>query len=171
MALCRRLSPQTLIFMITKDELERLKQPSHKNAELRYTIGGAVEAEVHSSVESERIAKLQHGHRAMHKAVQDFRNEMIFKSREGQARAQFMNNNTPPPEDRAVAENTWRQNHMQAHENSFQQSSEDFKQQTASAFQNDTKAQVATDRKTQSRQHVQDFKAAMTHQQSRINER
>ena len=120
--------------MITKDELERLKQPSNKNAEMRYTIGGPLEAAVHSNVEAERIGKLQRGLHAMHKAVAEFRNEMTFKTREGQARAQFLNNNVPPPQDLAIAQNTWQQNHMQAHEAGFNRASNMLKQDTKKAF-------------------------------------
>ena len=158
--------------MITKDELERLKQPSHKNAELRYTIGGAVEAEVHSNVESERIAALNHGHRTMHEAVEGFRNEMLFKSRGGQARAQFLNNNAPPAQDRAVAENTWQQNHVQAHENRFQQSSETLQQQASSSFHAEpVKTLTSTSEPTPRSEPVQDFKAAMSQPQSQTNQR
>ncbi len=124
--------------MITKDELERLKQPAHKNAELRYTIGGAIETAVHSSVESERIGKLQQGHRMMHQAVENFRDNMAFKTREGLARSQFEQTNIPPKQDRILAEDTWRQNHITAHEDRFKQASDDLQQQTSSAFQTET---------------------------------
>jgi len=158
--------------MITKDELERLKQPSHKNAEVRYTIGGPIEAAVHSNVESERIGAFQLGHRTMHKAVEEFRNEMMFKTRDGQARAQFLQSNTPPPQGRAAAEDTWRQSHTQAHEDRFKHTSENLKQQTASSFQNETsKTSADTERATQSRERVQDFAAAMKNQQHQSVER
>lgn len=160
MAICRRLSSQTLnIIMITKDELERLKKPSHKNAELRYTIGGAVETVVHSNLESERMGKLQQGHKVMNEAVENFRNNMVFKTREGMARTQFEQTNAPPQQDRALAENTWQQNHVTAHEDRFQQSSDDLKQQTSSAFQNDTEStNTNTERTTtQHSERVQNF--------------
>jgi len=160
--------------MITKDELERLKQPADKNAELRYTIGGAIETAVHSSVESERIGKLQQGHRMMHQAVENFRDNMAFKTREGLARSQFAQTNSPPPQDHAVAESTWRQNHIQIHEDRFKQSSDDLQQQTSNAFQNDTatentNTQTSTERATsQHSERVQDFAASVRSQSQSI---
>ena len=75
--------------MVTKYELKRLEQPSRQNKELHYTIGGPVEMAVHSTLESERIGKLNTGHRTMNTAVENFRHNMALKSREGLARSQF----------------------------------------------------------------------------------
>jgi superoxide dismutase len=108
--------------MITKDQLELLKAPLKQNKELRYTIGGAVEATVHSSVESERIGKLNRGHRAMNEASQQLENDMAFSSREGLARAQFQNKSMPE-QDRTIAEQTWQHNHITAHEHGFERAS------------------------------------------------
>lgn len=76
--------------MITKAELERLRaaQPT-MNRELHYTIGGAVEQMVHSSVEAERIGQLTRGDRQMQKALEELRWAQAFKTREGLAKAQF----------------------------------------------------------------------------------
>ena len=75
--------------MITKEQLELLERPLQQNKELHYTIGGTVETVVHSSVDAERIVRRNKGHRIMNEAVQDFRNNMAFKSREGLSKAQF----------------------------------------------------------------------------------
>lgn len=76
--------------MITKTQLEQLRaaQPT-MNRELHYTIGGAIEQIVHSSVEAERIGALNRGDRIMQQALEALRNEQAFKSRVGLAKAQF----------------------------------------------------------------------------------
>lgn len=84
--------------MITKEQLERLKKPVTKNAELHYTIGGSIESAVHSNLESERIAKYNQGHRVMQKASADFKKNMALKSREGLARTQFNKAHAPQKE-------------------------------------------------------------------------
>lgn len=138
--------------MITKDELDRLKKPVHKNAEVTYTIGGEIEASVHSNLESERIAAYHQGHRTMHKAVSEFRHNMLYKSREGMARGQF---NALPPQDQAIAEKTWNDNHRRSHEQGLARSSEQLKTDTKTAFGNarvnDFAANMKTQNKTQQR--------------------
>jgi hypothetical protein len=76
--------------MITKKALEQLRvsQPKH-NHELHYTIGGSIEAQVHSSVEAERIGKLNNGDRRLQESLEQLRNDYAFSSREGQAKAHF----------------------------------------------------------------------------------
>jgi len=86
--------------MVTKEQLERLKKPVTKNAELHYTIGGSIETAVHSNIESERIAKYNKGRRIMKNVSADFRKNMALKPREGLARAQFKNAQTPLKEQR-----------------------------------------------------------------------
>ena len=114
--------------MITKDQLELLKQPARENKELRYTIGGAIETVVHSNLESERIGQLQRGHQVMNRAVQSFRSEMAFKSREGLAKSQFQYSaDVIPPSDQKLAEQTWRQNHLSAHESTLGKASKQFR--------------------------------------------
>ncbi len=82
--------------MITKMELERLRstRPSHNN-ELHYTIGGAIEQQVHSSLEAERIGKLNQGDRRLQEALEEMRHEQAFKTREGLAKAQFNQTQSP----------------------------------------------------------------------------
>ncbi len=75
--------------MITKDQLRKLDELPTPNNEVRYTIGGPIETEVHSTLESERQGQRVRGHRIMNKAVQDFRNNMAFQSRDGLAKGQF----------------------------------------------------------------------------------
>ena len=83
--------------MITKTQLEQLRaaQPS-MNRELHYTIGGAIEQIVHSSVEAERIGALNRGDRIMQQALNELRHEQAFRTREGLAKAQF-NHKTQSP--------------------------------------------------------------------------
>ena len=83
--------------MITKAELEQLRstRPSH-NQELHYTIGGAIEERVHSSLEAERIGKLNQGDRRLQQALAEMRHEQAFKTREGLAKAQFNQTQSPP---------------------------------------------------------------------------
>ncbi len=123
--------------MITKDELKRLEQPSRQNKELHYTIGGSVESAVHSNLESERISKLNKGHRIMNKAVQQFENNMAFKSREGLAHSQFQQlvNSEPPPPDRKLAEQTWQDNHKVAHQETFDKARKQFRSAMQQATQ------------------------------------
>ncbi len=85
---------------VTKARLDQLEaEHPTLNPERHYTIGGAVETTVHSNVEAERIGELTQGHRVMNKAVQDFKTNMAFKTREGLARGQFkaaqFDNSTP----------------------------------------------------------------------------
>ena len=82
--------------MIHKDELERLRRerPAN-NSEVHYTIGGTLETQVHSTLESERIGKLNQGDRRLAEALEDLRHEHAFSSRQGLAKAQF---NSKAPE-------------------------------------------------------------------------
>lgn len=159
--------------MITKDELDRLKEPAEQSTQLDYTIGGAVEREVHAEVEAERSQRLQSGSRIMNAAVEHFRNAMSFQSREGFAKAQFLGSNAPPPEDRALAEETWRDNHRSIHEEGFERVSSDLREQTSAAFKTDINhAPQANDLKSASRSEaVAEFAASMTNQQHQSNER
>lgn len=83
--------------MITKMELERLRaaRPRHNN-ELHYTIGGTIEQQVHSSLDAERIGKLNQGDRRLQEALNELRQNYELKTREGLAKAQF-NSNTQNP--------------------------------------------------------------------------
>ena len=76
---------------VTKDQLDALQRPQAPNAELTYTIGGPVEASVHSSVEAERIGALTRGERQFSQAVEGFRTAMALDARQGLARARFQN--------------------------------------------------------------------------------
>ena len=76
--------------MVTKEQLQRLeRQRPAQNAERHYTIGGPVEAAVHSSVEAERIGQLNAGHRKLAEAEARLTHSIAFASREGQAKAGF----------------------------------------------------------------------------------
>lgn len=124
--------------MITKDELELLERRPEANKELHYTIGGTVEAAVHSNLEAERTSKLINGHRAMSAAVKTFRNNMAFKAREGLAQSQFQNSapDIPkdiPPQDLPLAQNTWRENHIEAHRQALDAASHNLRSSLSAA--------------------------------------
>ena len=75
---------------VTKTDLEALRAAKPvKNNELHYTIGGTIETQVHSSVEAERIGKLNRGDRTMQVALLKMRHDRTFSAREGYAKAQF----------------------------------------------------------------------------------
>ncbi len=76
--------------MITKAELEQLRVSQPKlNNELHYTIGGTIETQVHAAVETERVSKLKHGEYRLQKALEEMRNNHVFATREGLAKAHF----------------------------------------------------------------------------------
>ncbi len=76
--------------MITKKALEQLRVSQPKlNNELHYTIGGSIEAQVHSEVEAQRVHKLKHGEYRLQKALQEMRHDYAFSSRKGLAKAHF----------------------------------------------------------------------------------
>ena len=76
---------------ITSDELKRLEAERRTpKQEMRYEIDdNGIKTQVHSNLASERIGKLNKGHRVMNEAVQRFRDNMTFRSREGLAKSQF----------------------------------------------------------------------------------
>jgi len=79
---------------ISKEQLENLENDhSTDSLELRYTIGGPDEGTVHESVRmtenAARTGQLNAGYRELYGAEAEFQNEFAFKSREGQARADF----------------------------------------------------------------------------------
>lgn len=76
--------------MIIKAELERLRaERPLQNTERHYTIGGPIESQVHSCVESDRIGKLNQGDRRLTQALEDLRRDHALSSREGLAKAHF----------------------------------------------------------------------------------
>ena len=84
--------------MVTKEALERLRaERSVMNKQLEYTIGGAIETQVHSCVESDRIGQLNAGDRKLQQALYDMRKNQAFSFREGLARSQFNVANTVKP--------------------------------------------------------------------------
>jgi hypothetical protein len=114
--------------MITKDQLELLKQSPKLNIERHYTIGGTLETAVHASLDNDRLREFSKGEKTMNEAVQRFRIDMAFKSREGLAKSQFEHSSSEiPTSDHALAESTWRNNHISAHEDALKNASRGLK--------------------------------------------
>ena len=61
---------------VTAEDIERMERerPQH-NPHLDYTIGGSVEAHVHTSIEAEREYAINRGHRILNQAANDLGNE------------------------------------------------------------------------------------------------
>ncbi|MEO0995510.1 MAG: hypothetical protein AAFX62_17125 [Pseudomonadota bacterium] len=85
---------------VTSDAVRRLEAERPRlNAELHYTIGGTVEAEVHSDANAEREAAITTGSRRLNQASAAMRAE--FMHPRGDARAAYVR------EQQALAEH-WR---------------------------------------------------------------
>ena len=56
------------------EQMER--EASQPNMTLDYTIGGTIEAEVHASIEAERIYAINRGHSILNQAANDLRREV-----------------------------------------------------------------------------------------------
>ena len=82
----------------TKEELDKLRsERPTPNVTLDYTIGGAIEQNVHSCVDAERIGKLNRGDRTMAKAS-DKVQQAAKQNRDGYDRAQFNKDARPRPQ-------------------------------------------------------------------------
>ncbi|MEQ8694295.1 MAG: hypothetical protein RIC85_03085 [Gammaproteobacteria bacterium] len=75
---------------ITRQALAQLeaRRPT-MNLEKHYTIDGPVEAAVHSNVESERIGRLNRGHRTLNNASTDLQTNLALNANRGLPTAQF----------------------------------------------------------------------------------
>ncbi len=75
---------------ITKEGIEALrKERPTPNADVKHTINGPVQTAVHSTVEADRIGRLNQLDRTMQKASDDLENNMAFKAKEGYLKSQF----------------------------------------------------------------------------------
>lgn len=74
---------------VTKTALQQLEQnrPQH-NAELHYTIGGTIEAEVHSNLNAEREAAITNGHRRLAQSSKALK--QTFKTTKPSARTEYI---------------------------------------------------------------------------------
>jgi len=109
--------------MITKEQLERQKTPATRLVARHYTIGGTVEAAVHVQVQREQARQYQQGQKTMNNAVEKFRNDMAFKSREGLAKSQFQHAGQKPMSTQPKAKANDHPKTLQSNErvNSFHQ--------------------------------------------------
>lgn len=74
---------------VTRNAVEQLEAQRPKlNAELHYTIGGTVEAVVHSNENAEREAAITTGSRVLQQAANDLRRE--FRQPKADARAAYV---------------------------------------------------------------------------------
>jgi hypothetical protein len=82
---------------VTKAALESLRtaRPKH-NAVLHLRPDSHTVRYVHSSVEADRIGKLTQGDRKLTQALEKFRHDLQFSSREGQSKAQFNHQSQQP---------------------------------------------------------------------------
>lgn len=121
--------------MITKDQLEQLRQAPEPENTREYTIGGSVENSVHSTQEQDRQRQLREGQHTLNHAVASFRENMAFKSREGMARGPFLHSSAMPDADKTLAEQTWQDNHRVVHEEKLDHASRDFRRDLTQATQ------------------------------------
>ena len=76
--------------MITKHALEQMRAARPiTNAELTYTIGGTVEAQVRSTVEIERLARIQAGDICLQQALHKLRHDQAKAFNHGIAKQHF----------------------------------------------------------------------------------
>lgn len=121
--------------MITKDELERLKQPPDKNHELHYTIGGTIEAEAHTKIHRERLQKAAQGERVLGEAASRFREQMKEKSGSNFPHERESSGKTKiPPEDKALTEETWLSNHLDIHVQKFRRAQQKLRSAVTDSF-------------------------------------
>lgn len=127
-----------------KDQLDQLRaERTTPNATIEYDIDGPIQTAVKSNVHSERIGKINRGDRTLKAASDNFREQLSFKSLNGAARAQFEpkpsvpkyhqstqapSPETVPPQDRGIAEETWRENAIYAIEETFSKTIQKFRQ-------------------------------------------
>ncbi len=114
--------------MITKDQLDLLRQEAEQAPTPTLTPNNdALKTAVHQSLAREQAQAFAHGKARMNNAVENFRANM--KARFG--------NEIPrdiPKADRAIAEATWRQNHLDAHNKRFSAVDQDFNRAIKRAF-------------------------------------
>lgn len=83
--------------MFTKGELQRLRTQNQANRyEFHLTPGGVVQQQVHWQLEREQRQAVDKQEKGFEAASEDFRQNYILKSKEGQAKANF--NKTGPNE-------------------------------------------------------------------------
>lgn len=113
--------------MITKDQLELLRQASEQTPSPALTPNGHLQQAVHQSLAREQAQAYTHGKARMNEAVEKFRANM--KERFGNDKTREI-----PKADCALAESTWRQNHLDAHNKRFAAVDQDFKRAIKKAF-------------------------------------
>jgi|GEM_PF-4673873 len=82
---------------VTREQVERLQneRPDHVQ-ELDYTIGGTVEAYVHSNLNAEREAAITYGERRLNIASEEMNMNAAFAANEGRAKAAFNQTHDDP---------------------------------------------------------------------------
>ena len=76
--------------MITKHALEQMRAARPiSNAELHYTIEGTIETQVRSTVEIERLARIQEGDVCLQQALHKLRHDQTKAFNHGTAKQKF----------------------------------------------------------------------------------
>lgn len=109
--------------MITKDQLKQLEQQQREaRPQIDYTIDGGMETVVHQQVERDRQRQIANGKEQLQHASNELRQTLSRKFADGLLRSRFQSaNNQVPDSDRAIAESTWRQNHIDSHKQQLEQ--------------------------------------------------
>lgn len=67
---------------VTAESVEQMeRERPHHGATLDYTIGGAIEAEVHTTLEADRTYAINRGHRILNQAANDLGREVAQAAR------------------------------------------------------------------------------------------
>lgn len=91
--------------MVTKDGQDKLrKQRPTPGASLTYTPGGNTEERVHMTTHAQLTGQINKGDRLLSTAVQNFRDNLTFKSLEGRSRGAFLANAAPKLTPRSLAD-------------------------------------------------------------------
>ena len=136
--------------MVTKDQLERLKQALQPKAALHYTIEGTVERAVNGQVHKEQLKALQQGQEVMSKAQETLHRgagQHFQMPRGGHEpdRQDSPPQDNPPRQDRVVAQATWTEAHIELHENRLNQAGAEFRMALENAIAQRSFKPVNTD--------------------------
>ncbi len=74
---------------VTKDEIRRLKERPPPTQSVDLTPTGELRSQASMHEESQRQNTIQYGEYVLNNAVENFRNNMAFRAREGFSKAQF----------------------------------------------------------------------------------
>lgn len=111
--------------MITKDQLDLLKQEQEQPPMPRLTPNGELKDLAHQAVKEHKQAMITKGEQTLSNASEQFQQQMQQRFKGSgmdtrkQNQQQKMTPQTIPVHDRSIAEATWRQNHIDGHIKGF----------------------------------------------------